>query len=82
MNEFIQELRAILDEYYVAPNGRPTELMKDQKYINAVKNKYIKRAETKMQELIKESHEAGMVGEDAIRGMISDVFFSYFHQDI
>ena len=82
MNEFTLELRAVLDEYYIAPNGRPIGLMENRQYIDGVKEKYIQRVEPKIQELIKKSHEFGYIGEAAIRGVVSDVFFSYFQEDI
>lgn len=82
MNDFVVELQSILDGFYIAPNGQPIRLMKDQGFIDRVKQAYLKEANPKVEPLVKKLHESGVFTKEAIRGVISDVFFSYFQQDI
>jgi hypothetical protein len=82
MNEFVIELQSILDRYYMAPNGIPVKMMGNPVYIKFVKEKYIKEANPKIDQLVEKMSVFGIFTREVISGVVSDVFFSYFKEDI
>jgi len=83
MNEFAESLRSILAPYnYLLPNGEQIPMMKNKEYIAKIKALYIKESAVKIEEFSSRFKEIGILGKDAIDGVVSDVFFSFFQEDI
>lgn len=56
--------------------------MKNKEYILAVKKKYIEESGALKKQFSDRFQQAGMAPQEIIDGVVTDIFFAYFNEDI